>query len=169
MTGGWACGSIKARPLQASFHSYHATRSCGKTQNETSHPDVSSLFSKFENISYMSPGDGLEMCFCMIDKSDSSLLPTKPYCYASIKIGLVLWHVFLSCCLKKKGKQAIREAELGKTSTLPEVYKLRVLVLPPLQPASYAVQPKAPRKLLMSAVSPLPKHMDFRIMITGHA
>jgi len=41
-------------------------------------------------------------------------------CPAGMKTGLVLQHVFLSQCLKKRGKQAMRKAELGKLPILPE-------------------------------------------------
>jgi len=60
----------------------------------------------------------------------------------------------------------MRGAELCKLAILPEEYKLRVLVLPPLQPAFCKIKPKAHMDTSMFAAAPLSKHMDFRIMIT---
>jgi len=61
----------------------------------------------------------------------------------------------------------MKVAELGQEPAISEHYKFPPLLPHSPQPVSRPLQPKATPKLLMSAVVPLPKHMDFRIMITG--
>lgn len=60
-------------------------------------------------------------------------------CPAGIKSQETPYHVLLSRCLKKRGKQAMREAELGKPLILPEDYKFPPLLLISLQPACYDI------------------------------
>ena len=87
---------------------------------------------------------------------------------ASIKTGLVIYHVLLSRCLRKRGKQAMREAELGKSPILPEEYKSPPLLLPSLKPAFSTSKPKVLQRLLMFAAAPLPKTEYILSMRSGN-
>jgi len=79
----------------------------------------------------------------------------------------VFSHVLFSCCLKITHTPSMSKVELIKIPILPEEYKIPLLFLSSLQPAFCSSIPKALQRLAMSAVAPLPKHKDFRIMIIG--